>query len=369
MVNSIKKAKRTIILFRVDAHRKFGMGHAFRCLNYAIGLRELLPVEPHFLMLKSSLESGFPDWLKKHDIPLHIVSGENIYREDFCKTEGILKEYRSSIVFTDLLNPDKSDDDLNLDPDLHFPLLAGYIAKLKKTGITVFSITDAMEEIDIGPDVVIAAGNQHPEKFKDNEETKYLTGSAYYVLPADFREFVNKPKTIPERAEKVLVFFGGSDVDGFALKTVEALKKSSFQLNVILGTATPAAELTAEKMLEAGAEVLFNPPKIAKILFEADIAITHGGNTTFELAALGVPLIVISRRERQHHNAVFLQDKGVAVNLGLGFGLNPEIVRNTVEELAGDHEQRSSMSRAGRLLVDGRGLERIAEVARRYLIE
>lgn len=361
--------KKTLIYFRVDAHRKFGLGHAFRCLNYAEGLRERLPVEPCFLMLKHSLDTGIGEYLVRAGIPYRIVSGDVDYREDFGITKKILNDDKSAVVFTDLLNPDPSDNDLNEDRELKFEPVDGYVKSLREEGLTVFSITDEIDEIKVRPDVVISAGNQFPQKYeKLNNGTKYCIGPEYYVVPQGIAEYTKLPKKISENGSKILIFFGGSDIDGFAEKCVTALSGvEELRLKVILGSAAPNAENTAERMREKGTEVYLKVPQVAPFMAEADMAITHGGNTTFELAAIGTPFITLCRRERQLRHAEYLADKGVALSLGSGFDIGEAEIRETVMMLAADRKKREAMSEAGRKMVDGRGIERIEEVLKQYI--
>ena len=360
---------KTTIYFRVDAHRKFGMGHVFRCLHYAEGLRERLAVEPCFLMLRHSLGTGIGEYLERAGIEYQIVSGADDYREDFEITKNVLIDNKPAVVFTDLLHPDSSDNDLNDDEELKFELVDDYVKSLRDEGLTVFSITDEIEDITIKPDVVISAGNQFPRKYENlHNGTRYCLGPEYYVVPRDILDYAKVPKVIAEEGRDVLIFFGGSDIDGFAEKCVSALSGiKQLNLRVILGTATPEAGSTAKKMRDLGAEVYFSVTKIAPFLIDADIALTHGGNTTFELAAMGTPFITLCRRERQLKHAEYLQDRGVSISLGYGFDADENQIRDTVVALAGNANKRRSMSKAGRNLVDGKGIERIAEVLKEYI--
>ena len=190
------------------------------------------------------------------------------------------------------------------------------------------------------------------------------------MLDPDFEPYVKQQKTISEQARRILLFFGGSDCDLFALKAAQALYgQDSLHLVVLLGPGVPDAQGVADRLREMGTEVLHAIPSVARLMFEADMAVTHGGNTTFELASVGTPAITLCRRERQMKNANFFQSQGTLVNLGLGQQVSEDEIRDAVQTLASDKERRLRMSRAGRQTVDGRGLERVSEIVAEYLVQ
>jgi spore coat polysaccharide biosynthesis predicted glycosyltransferase SpsG len=94
----------------------------------------------------------------------------------------------------------------------------------------------------------------------------------------------------------------------------------------------------------------------------ADLAITHGGNSLYELAAVGTPAVVLCRRQRQQQNARFFQERGTALSLGAGTEVAAERLRAAVRELAADPARRAAMAAAGRRTVDGDGLARVCRL-------
>jgi len=347
------------------------MRHVFRCLNLALSLREHLGLQPHFLMLAHSVKSGFNDFLEKQNVPVSVVSGEDKYLERVCDTQEILRSHRRALIFTDLLLPDPTDLDLLDDCQLRFTSVSNYIVALRQLGIPVFSITDDTEKIDIRPNVVVAASCHHPATHCDEiDGTRFLLGPNYYLLGTDFAPYLERVKMVPGEGRRILLVFGGSDHDLFSLKVTRALcRNNSLLLSVVLGPAVPNAQKVARELRKMGAEVFEAIPSVARFMFEADIVITTGGNTTFELASVGTPAITLCTRQRQMRNANYFQTKGTLVNLGLGQQVSDAEIRNAVEVLASDKNRRMGMSRAGRQTVDGHGLRRVRETVREYFVQ
>ena len=91
----------------------------------------------------------------------------------------------------------------------------------------------------------------------------------------------------------------------------------------------------------------------------ADLAISAGGSTCWELAFMGVPTLAIILADNQQAIAQGLEEEGVAVNLG-GYGhLSREIIARKFIEIANAASTRAQMSQRGRKLIDGKGTQRV----------
>ena len=91
----------------------------------------------------------------------------------------------------------------------------------------------------------------------------------------------------------------------------------------------------------------------------SDLAITGGGLTKYETAVTGTPSIILSQVAHQVDLAEEFEKEGTALNLGLGTEVSQEDITEAVTRLSGDGALRAEMSRRGKRLVDGRGVERI----------
>ena len=85
-----------------------------------------------------------------------------------------------------------------------------------------------------------------------------------------------------------------------------------------------------------------NVPNVTKFMKDADLAITSQGRTIFELAAMGIPAIVLSQNKRENTHK-FAQMENGFLNLGMGSIVDERVVENTVDWLINTPEIRRNM--------------------------
>ena len=97
-------------------------------------------------------------------------------------------------------------------------------------------------------------------------------------------------------------------------------------------------------------------------MLKCDLALTGGGQTTYELAATGAPTIAVRLASNQTGNLLGLAARGALFWAGdVGEPDLQDKIRQAILVLAENRDTRQKMSYAGRLLVDGRGADRVAE--------
>src|SRR6267143_145446 len=112
----------------------------------------------------------------------------------------------------------------------------------------------------------------------------------------------------------------------------------------------------------AGRVVLHESPKhLRDLMLVADLAVIGGGQTVYELAATGTPMVAIGLAANQTPNVDAMRAAGALAYAGdvNDAALGPGLVA-TLAALAADPGRRADMSRRGRALVDGRGAPRVA---------
>jgi spore coat polysaccharide biosynthesis predicted glycosyltransferase SpsG len=98
-------------------------------------------------------------------------------------------------------------------------------------------------------------------------------------------------------------------------------------------------------------------------MVKADIAISGGGSTCWELACLGLPNIIIYVAPDNQQAIVEKLDKeGIAINLGWFRKVNETDITTTVEKLINNPDKRQKMSRNGKRLVDGKGVTKVVKI-------
>lgn len=98
------------------------------------------------------------------------------------------------------------------------------------------------------------------------------------------------------------------------------------------------------------------------LMLSVDIAISAGGQTTYELARVGVPSILIAVSDNQISNCKGWQEANFAKYAG--WWSDTKIMDNLIYYLRElkNLEIRKKMSSIGRFLVDGQGARRVVKI-------
>jgi len=103
-----------------------------------------------------------------------------------------------------------------------------------------------------------------------------------------------------------------NDLTGRCLRWLDTLP-GDWRITVVSGLGYP--EPDALERFAAGAnhpvEVVSNTPIVSRYMARADVAITSAGRTVFELASLGVPMVVVPQNDRESQHVFALESPGV----------------------------------------------------------
>lgn len=191
-----------------------------------------------------------------------------------------------------------------------------------------------------------------------------LTSFEYLMLSQRFRNLRPKRRTVRKTVRRMLVLQGGADTYGFLPAIVDALHavRGAFDVTVVAGPAFRHDE-ELQRSVAAGPRhvvVARDPANLPELMLEADLAITAGGLTMFELAALGTPALVVCGERFEVPTAKRMEEGGAVICLGFGADLSSGEMASAVEQLISDPTRRRQMAAAGRRMVDGKGAARIA---------
>jgi UDP-N-acetylglucosamine--N-acetylmuramyl-(pentapeptide) pyrophosphoryl-undecaprenol N-acetylglucosamine transferase len=151
----------------------------------------------------------------------------------------------------------------------------------------------------------------------------------------------------------VAVFGGSLGARSINRAAVEALAGASFCVLHITG-ARDHVEL-ASRTLRAGYRLFeqLQPREFADVLASADLAVARAGGSVFEIAAHGVPAILIpyphAASDHQSANAAWMSDAGAAVVIEDG-ELTAARLSREVAQLVGDPARLAAMAAAARRL-------------------
>ena len=99
--------------------------------------------------------------------------------------------------------------------------------------------------------------------------------------------------------------------------------------------------------------------RMAEVVLGARLVVSAAGSTTWELLALGIPVLSVAVSENQRPIAEAASRRGAVVDAG--FGASAETVVTCALQLLDDVEALRSLARQGRTVVDGRGVWRLLD--------
>ena len=194
-------------------------------------------------------------------------------------------------------------------------------------------------------------------------DTTLLMGTSYVLLRREFLKYRGFKRQVPQKAKNILVTMGGSDPDNVTLKVIQAIKfleDSSLKVKVVIGPTNPNIEAIRSFLhpKPCSFQVIFNP-NMPDLITWADLAISAGGSTCWELAYMGLPNLVIVLAENQKHVAKYLAAAGISIDLGYFVAMNTKAILQPLTEMVSEAKRRVSMAECGQKLVDGKGCIRL----------
>ncbi len=193
---------------------------------------------------------------------------------------------------------------------------------------------------------------------------RLLLGTRYTLLRREFQLFASKDKQVPEIASNVLVTMGGIDMDNNAGKVISALTMIDEPIGakVVAGFGNPnLKELCDQAELSRhDIEVLQAVEDMPGIMQWADMAVSAGGSTVWELAFMGVPTVLCITADNQMDLVETLSLEGFP---SVGWMRKADIfdVYEKVKTLCYNNKLRRKLLDQGRKIIDSRGAIRVAE--------
>ena len=312
--------RKRVVWVRTTAGPRIGLGHLRRCLTLASALRER-GAEVRFLVegeeaaLTPARQLGFDARTIAPGVApvTAAVDGQALVIDDYAFTGEELSALRTSA-----------------------------------RRMLVF---DDVAERSIDADFLLNGGCNAAElPHRTSPDCRRLVGACYALLRTVFR---GRPaRVVRPTVTRVLVTFGGADPTH---ETEHAM--------VVLREALPGAAVDvvigphfARALEPASGMTLHQTPdeRVVALMEEADLAVCAGGQTTYELAAMGLPAVAICSAENQRFN---LQALAAVPTLMVAERAG---VAAAVRALAADTRLRARMAAMGQALVDGHGADRVA---------
>lgn len=247
-----------------------------------------------------------------------------------------------------------------------------YLKGLRRFGFV--ALLDDMGQRKYPADAVInynaPAAPENYRRLYRGSNTALLIGSGYVPVR---EQFLNRTYLVRDEVKSVLITTGGGDSENIAGKILQTLYDEALEFHLIVGQFNP--HLRTLKRLEdthGNIQLHCNVSDMAGLMTSADIAVTAGGSTVYELAALGVPFICFSYAENQEALTEYIGEREIAGFAG-AYHKNPEAALEQLgilfRRLAQGGAARRQYHDREKKLIDGQGAARLAHALREFSFE
>ncbi len=336
------------IAIRADASDKIGTGHIIRMTALGQAFKDK-GFDVHFITIcrdKSLLAR-----LKRECFFIHNISFDKSYDllRDVNKTVEICRSINTNTIVTD-----------------GYKFTTFYQKKLKNFDFKLACIDD-ISKTHFVSDLVINQNINADKIYNYSCEpyTKLLLGTKFIMLRSEFLKLLGWKRVIKKDARRILISLGGSDNKNMTLeilKFLESLREKRFNINVILGSLFRNVEKVnnfVNKSKNHDYKIFKNVEKMSAFMQQADLAITTGGSTVWEMAFLQTPMVVGISASNQQKIVNELNNEMVAYNIGWFSNLQSSVFCNLIINLINNLGTRISLSKRAGEIVDGNGAARV----------
>ncbi|HQF56084.1 MAG TPA: cytidine 5'-phosphate N-acetylneuraminic acid synthetase, partial [Fibrobacteria bacterium] len=303
------------IAFRVIGSNQLGMGHIYRALTLAHEIAD------HEIVFQCSVE---------HDVAVNKIAGY----EYFLKTSA----------------PDRMTDDLiALRPDLvvldTLDTDADEVIRLREAGAKVASFEDlgtGARETDL------TINELYDTPLFDSPNV--LWGHAHAFLREEFHGA--RRYNFHQKVRRILLTFGGADPSDMTMSVLSTIedwcRARGIAIQVVCGTAYLHRKRLEEHVAASDGmvEATFETGVMSRIMEGCDLAVSSNGRTTYELAHMRIPALILEHNDREHTHKFTSQENGF-LNLGVWRDIEDRSkVLHSLERLVDDVPFRRRLHKA-----------------------
>ncbi len=340
------------VLIRADAGERLGNGHVMRCLVLGQAMRERGGQVSYLGRLGSP---GLERRLRAAGVECTSLESIHPRGGDLEATlAGLAALRRRSETLPWLIL-----DGYHFDPE--------YQRAVRQAGWPLLVVDDAMDRSHYSAAILLNQNlNAERLPYRTDPDTLRLLGIRHVLLRSQFLAWKGWERPIREVARRILVTLGGGDRDNVSELVLEGLLtlgRNDLVVTVISGSNNPHLGTLEEvaRRMPFETEVVRDAPDMPERMTRADVAITAAGSTSWELAFLGLPALLLVLADNQRGIAGELDRAGVSMNMGWFKEVSREAIGKAAKALLADRDRRRAMSLRGRELVDGGGAGRVAE--------
>lgn len=350
-----------MFVIRADGNAKTGAGHLMRCLTIAQAI-ERRGEASEILFLCADEDSA--KMVRVHGFRAEVLHTD--YRDMESELRGDAGQNRdvSNAVGKTLWDIWIKGTSNRILVDSYY-VTDAYLKGLKRYG-RVFLMDDMQNHTYPADGVInynLFADSELYAKLYEGKDVRLCLGSGYVPLRQQFRDVAYQVRDV---VEEVLLTTGGGDADNIAGSILDAVYRENIRFHVLVGRFSPHFENWQRRVEQTpNLEIHFDVKNMAELMTQCDLAITAGGSTVYELAAVGVPFICFSYAGNQEALVDYMDRENVSMSAGAWH----RDAAATLERMSGQFVQlcenvklRRQCSDRERRLIDGQGAERLAEI-------
>ena len=357
------RPKENVLFIRADASQEIGVGHVMRCIALAQVWQEQ---GGRAFFLTHCDSNSLRQRIIAEGFGLSSIEMPHPHPSDLAKTLSVLtpkKKYAINQV-DETVQPWLALDGYHFTSD--------YQKAIRDADARLLLFDDMNHLSHYHADILLNQNIYAPDlHYNCNTDAILLLGTRYVLLRREFLKYRDFKRMIPGKAKNILVTMGGSDPDNVTLKVIEAIKlvnDPSLEVQVVVGPSNPHEKAIRNTMHDTPCvtHLSQNTTNMPELMDWADIAITAGGSTCWELAFMGVPALISILAENQRLIVEELDRSSVACNLGHFSLFSADRVAKILVHFLNDHYKLLEMSQKAMRIVEGFGREKVFSLMKEW---
>lgn len=331
-----------MLYIRVDMNAVIATGHVMRCIAIADAVRAL--GEETTFILADEQAVQLLEARGYHYIVLH-TAWDHMDEEMFV-LEAVIKEQKITALFVD-----------------SYQVTKNYLERLSK--LVRVAYLDDLDAFAYPVDALICYAN-YWKNFSYADKTVadgVFLGSTYTPLRREFSG--HGAKEIKPQVENLLLLSGGTDSYNVLAGLLAVIDTEKYQhVDVICGKYYPNYDALCKTYADReNVHIHQAVSDMIHYMEKADLAVSAGGTTLYELCACGTPTISYALADNQLDNVrQFAADEMIDYAGDVRYEGTIGNIACIIEDYYSNYEERKKRSRKMQGLVDGKGAQRIAQM-------
>jgi UDP-2,4-diacetamido-2,4,6-trideoxy-beta-L-altropyranose hydrolase len=275
------------LILRADAGSSMGVGHVMRCLALAQAWQDQ---GGRATFVCAELPVPLADRLRREGCDVDFLQLIAREVEDAAATIRIAREKGAEWIVVD-----------------GYGFSAAYYQQLRDNGYSVLALDDMQHLAHYPVDVLLNQNlSAQPSLYANRvaADAELLLGPRYSLLRREFRQAMPRRPSVSGATRRVLLSFGGGDAENFTGRLLRQLahgRDHNVEVKVLAGAANPhvAGLRSLIPTLPFRTQLTVNIENVAAAMAWADVAITAGGSTVWEMACMRLPALIGAIEDNQ----------------------------------------------------------------------